>query len=91
MKAPTSSQLKILRLLAAGGTIAPLHGARSSQLVVNKIGVQRVTKRVMYEMMAAGWIAFNGARGCYLLTPRGQELVDVKTFVRAFTDAQRAS
>jgi hypothetical protein len=84
--------MRTMRLLAAGATITGAAEPPSGyHIIIKTVRVQRVTTRVMHEMMTHGWIAFSGARNRWELTPLGRDLVDVKTFVRAFADAQGAA
>jgi hypothetical protein len=91
LTATTPRQLEILKLLAAGAKIPRVEkDATSYAITVNGVVVQRTLINTTHQMAINGWIAFNGEKDGYELTRAGQDVVDVKAFVRAFS-TQRES
>jgi hypothetical protein len=85
MNAPTATHLQILKLLAAGGVIVlPTKEQILYRVLINCAPVRYVRARVLHEIATNGWVAFNGAKERYELTRSGQEMLDVKAYVRGF-------
>jgi hypothetical protein len=54
--------------------------------VVNKVVTGVVRRSTVDTMDRAGWIEYNGNRGSYEISRAGRAHVEVKTFVRAFSE-----
>lgn len=85
MIAPTTSQLKTLKLLAAGVELRPITDGRC-QLVLHRIVVGMTRAKNVGRLVDAGWLHFVASDNRYYLTDAGRQRAEVKTFVRAFSE-----
>lgn len=83
MIAPTPSQLRILRLMAAGVVLQPADRTQA-RLVVNGVQAGIVRAKTVTTLLNNRWVVFDQSRERYTITPDGRSRAEVHTFVRAF-------
>jgi hypothetical protein len=81
--APTNSQLRTLRLMAAGAVLVRAN-QKQAHLVVHRTVVAIVRAKTLRSFDGAGWIQFDQAKARWTISPTGRAHTEVGTFVRAF-------
>lgn len=86
--APTKSQLRTMKLMAASVELHRRNAPKAScVLSINAVDMGVVRQTTADSLVDNGWATFNKKLKAYALTTLGLDHVDVKAFVRAFASS----